>query len=94
MLLPHYQFDVDSLYNHYGVAKDYPFEKYFATKRHAEEVTVKMSKGDMLGLVKTFSAYNTYVEKNNEDPAIILEKGVKEDEVTVVFDFFMIVCSK
>lgn len=53
-----------------------------------------MSKGDMLGLVKTFSAYNTYVEKNNEDPAIILEKGVKEDEVTVVFDFFMIVCSK
>ena len=53
-----------------------------------------MSKAEMIGLVKTFSAYNTYVEKNNEDPAIMLEKGIKEDQVTGVFDFFMIACSK
>ena len=53
-----------------------------------------MSKENFISYLRTFSNYHAYMEEVNEDPTIEVEEGIKEDQVTLVFDYFMIQCAK
>ena len=90
----HFDFDRDELHNHYCDKDRYPFEEIFKTQRCQLEVGQKMSKAAFIGYLKTFSGYNTYLEKMDNDPVKEVEENIDEDEVTCLFDYFVIECQK
>ena len=72
-----FDFDRNELHNHYSCEDRYPFNKIFKSEKVIEEVCVKMKKDNFIGYLKTFSGYNTYLEKNEDDPIRIIEEGLK-----------------
>ena len=93
-MLPHFTFDMYELHNHYNDSAKYPFEQVFdKVDRAHTDLIVQMDREDYLNYMKTWSAYNLYMEKFGVDPILdIASKGQKK--VKCVFDYFRIRCYK
>jgi len=53
------------------------------------EVPLKMNKLEYISYIRTFSGYNLYLEKHEEDPLLEVENNCA-DEITMLFDYFRI----
>ena len=90
LTIPLYQSELKALYAHY---QNYPFEKYFRTKFHKEQVGNRMSKAAFLNYhKKTAPMYRDYLEKYQKDPMRNLETILENKDLVSVEDYFMIVC--
>ena len=91
-----FDFDRDELHGHYGDKNRYPFEEWFAdVERSVEEVGVEMEREGILRYLKTFSGYNTYLERYGDDPILEMQEQLPQGHnYTCVFDYFSILCRK
>lgn len=93
-MLSYFTFDMYDLHRHYSDQQKYPFERVFdRVERKQADLVVKMSREDYLNYLKTWSAYNLYVDTHGVDPILALADRAAE-EVTCVFDYFRIRCFK
>lgn len=60
----YFECDREEIKNGY---KNYPFDKFFTSKEMEEDyIETEMTTNELIKYVKTFSAYNTYYEKNHQ----------------------------
>lgn len=91
-MLPYFTFDMYELHHHYSDKTKYPFEAVFEkVDRKQTDLVLSLTKEEYINYLKTWSAYNIYVDKHGLDPIIeLLEKSA--EKLTCVFDYFRVRC--
>lgn len=68
ILDPNFDFDRKELELKYTEKDKYPFEKYYSSVEFVDTEEIKKGKlGDYIRYIKTFSAYNTYIERFSQN---------------------------
>lgn len=90
---PMFDFNRDELHNGYTDTR-YTFSKHFENvKRLHESETTELTRDAFIGYMKTYSGYNTYLEKNKDDPIKELEEGLKEcSTLAMKVNYFGVYC--
>lgn len=91
-MLPYFTFDMYELHRHYSDQAKYPFEAVFERVDRAQtDLVLTLTKEQYVNYLKTWSAYNLFIDKHGEDPILgLIEKSA--DKLTCVFDYFRVRC--
>lgn len=90
---PHFDFDRDELERSYTDPK-YNFQQHYVKVDRVEDlIMMNVPTKVLIGYLKTYSGYNTYVEKSGKDPILIVEKGLSNvAEVAMLVKYFGVYC--
>lgn len=72
-MLPYFTFDMYELHHHYTDKQKYPFQEvYDQVDWKQTDLVLNVKKEEYINYLKTWSAYNIYMEREGVDPILEL----------------------